>query len=111
MKRLITIMDLKDFIDQQEQMLVIDIREPQEFNEYHIDGSMNIPLNEFSSNIHKVPRKMPVYLICMYGLKSEGINVMLRQDHHYTNVFNVLGGMYEWISEYAPEAMSLLENE
>ncbi len=102
MGRLISIMDLRELLDQEKPLLIVDIREADEFNEFHIEGSINIPKPTFNDNIHLIPRDKPVYIICKYGQKSEAINSMLRSEHHYKNIFSVLGGMYDWAREYEP---------
>ena len=89
-------------MDQEKPLLIVDLREPDEFEEFHIEGSINIPKPVFSDNIHRIPRDRPVYIICKYGQKSEAINSMLRQEHHYRNIYSVLGGLYDWVKEFEP---------
>lgn len=97
--RVITVHDLKDWIDKGEPLLIIDIRDPDEFEDCRIEGSVNYPRLEFDKHIGKIPYDIPVVLICKYGKKSEQINLNLRADHKYKNTYSLLGGLFEWSRE------------
>jgi rhodanese-related sulfurtransferase len=102
MGRIVTVHDLKEKIDRNEEFMIIDMRDPDDFEEYHIQPSVNIPKDVFKDNLHKIPRDIPVYIVCKYGQKSENLNIMLRSDHHFKNIYSLLGGVYEWAKEFDP---------
>jgi rhodanese-related sulfurtransferase len=102
MGRLVTVHDLKEKIDNGEDIMIIDIRDSEDFEDYHIRGAINIPREVLKDNIHTIARDKPVYIYCKYGQKSEAINMMLRQDHHFKKVYSLLGGLYEWAKEFDP---------
>jgi rhodanese-related sulfurtransferase len=97
--RVITVHDLKEMIDKGEPIQIIDIRDPDEFEEVRIKDSVNYPRLEFEKYIAKIPFDIPVVLICKYGKKSEQINLNLRVDHKHKNTFSLLGGLFEWSRE------------
>jgi len=51
--------------------IVIDVRNPGEFNSGHIKGSINIPLDKIKSKIKKIENlKKPVIFCCASGMRS-----------------------------------------
>lgn len=55
---------------QDESVTLLDTRTPKEFIQGHIEGFMNIPVDELRERIEEVPLGKPVYLICQSGLRS-----------------------------------------
>lgn len=50
---------------------VVDVRTPGEFNSGHIQGSINIPLNDLAKNLHKLKAvNSPLILCCASGNRS-----------------------------------------
>jgi len=97
--RVITVHDVKEMMDKGEPLLIIDIRDPDEFEDVCIKGSLNYPRLEFDKYIAKIPFDIPVILVCKYGKKSEQINLNLRVDHKHKNTYSLLGGLFEWSRE------------
>ena len=51
--------------------LIIDVRQPHEFNGGHVDGALNIPLNEIRNNIREIKQQnKPVITCCRSGARS-----------------------------------------
>jgi adenylyltransferase/sulfurtransferase len=97
--RVITVHDLKDWMDKGDPLLIIDIRDADEFEECAIKVSVNYPRTEFDKFKDGIPFDIPVVLICKYGKKSEQINLMLRADLKHKNTYSLLGGLFEWSRE------------
>lgn len=55
---------------QDKGVTLLDTRTPKEFSQGHIEGFMNIPVDELRERIGEVPTGKPVYLICQSGLRS-----------------------------------------
>lgn len=73
--------------------ILIDVRSPQEFNEGHLPGAINIPEYE----IRKVKNEMPklnqqIVVYCQYGGRSREAYNMLKKIG-YTNVYSLKGGL------------------
>lgn len=69
--------------------MIIDVRSQQEYATGHVDGAVNLPLDEFNAGIQKlVPAKdTPVILCCLSGGRSgHACNIMKQQG--YKAVFN-----------------------
>jgi phage shock protein E len=72
--------------------LVIDTREPFEFQQSHIEGAINIPPQEFLSGeipdkLQNVDKNKPIILYCRSGQRSNTCSMILRQ-HGFTELIN-----------------------
>ena len=69
------------------QALLVDVREPSEYQSGHIPNAINIPLRSISRNLSKIPSDCPVILYCSTGYRSS-MGVMTL---HLLNYDNVMG--------------------
>ena len=61
------------------QATIIDVRTPEEFEEGHVEGSINIPLNEVPQRVDEIRAlATPVILCCRSGARSEQATGYLR---------------------------------
>jgi len=92
----ITVQDLASRLNNKEDLLVLDVRTPEEYvQDGHVPGSVLIPLPELAVRMNEVPKDKPVACFCRSGNRSQVACDMLRQQG-YTNVTNVLGGIGAW---------------
>ncbi|MGP1591269.1 MAG: DsrE/DsrF/DrsH-like family protein [Prevotella sp.] len=74
------------------EVMLIDVRTPDEFNLGTIPGAINIPLDDFRSRINEIPNERPIWLFCGIGLRGYlASNILL--DYGYKNVRNLIGGL------------------
>ncbi|WP_322797598.1 rhodanese-like domain-containing protein, partial [Thermoflexus sp.] len=66
-------------------VLLVDVREPNEYAEGHIPGAVNIPLRTLTKNLDKLPKDKPVVLYCRTGHRS-GMATAALQMLGYSNV-------------------------
>lgn len=71
--------------------LLIDSRTVEEFKMGHIDGAVNIPVDDIRSRMAEIPRDKKIIVYCAVGLRGYIVSRILMQ-HGYTNVFNLSGG-------------------
>jgi rhodanese-related sulfurtransferase len=76
-----------------QQVTVIDVREPVEYASGHIDGSLNIPLARLSQA--DLPTG-PLVLVCQSGNRSGRAMQMLKAQGHPHPVSDLEGGMPVW---------------
>ncbi len=81
---------------------IIDVREPREFRQGHIQGAKLIPLPDILADPAQVPKDKPVVLNCRAGRRSTRVAYELAQKG-YDNLFVLEGGILAW------EAAVLLE--
>lgn len=65
--------------------VLVDVREPSEYQSGHIPNAINIPLRTLAQNLHEVPRDRPVVLYCSTGYRS-AMGVMTLHLLGYENV-------------------------
>lgn len=86
---------LHERLRQDPKLLVVDVRQPAEWNAGHIDGALHITGAELPSRINEVPKDRPVATICSSGYRSSvSASLLLSQGH--PDIANVLGGMTAW---------------
>ncbi|MEM9158873.1 MAG: molybdopterin-synthase adenylyltransferase MoeB [Verrucomicrobiota bacterium] len=96
----IDINETKRLLDETEAMLV-DVREPFEFDICSIDGSLKIPMNSIPSNLDRLPKDKHILFHCHHGGRSMNVVKYLRQNG-YENTTNVAGGIDAWAIEIDP---------
>ena len=88
---------VKARLDAKDLPLIIDVREPSEFAQGHIDGAVNIPIRTLSQNLHRLPanRGTEIITVCPSGFRSAQVTMALSLLG-YTNVKTMVLGMREW---------------
>lgn len=75
---------------------IIDIRNIEKYNDKHIPGAINIPLNQLLINPEKYLRKdLKYYIYCQMGMQSRKLVQILKNSGY--NVVNIQGGYEAWI--------------
>lgn len=83
--------------------VVVDVREPTEFNDGHITGARHIPqrvLAERLKELDKVKGK-PVIVVCASGNRSRAAAALLQKNGH-EQVYNLEGGLAAWTQAGMP---------
>lgn len=90
-----SVWDLEERIKSEENLVIIDVRQPQEWADGHIANARHITGAELPQRIDEVPKDVPVAVICGSGYRSS-VSASLLAHHSYQNIANVLGGMSAW---------------
>ena len=98
----ITTFELKDKIERQEALQIIDTREADKYAECHILDAINIPQIDLPDKSHMISKDVPVIIYCMYGVKSQAPYLYLTEKLKYKNIFVLEGGIYQWASDIDP---------
>ena len=97
----ISVRDLKAKIDNKEALMLIDVREPFEYEIARIEGSRLIPLGELESHLSELPKTGTLVLQCHSGSRSEHAATILREAG-FENAVNLEGGIDAWSVEIDP---------
>ncbi|HZB89034.1 MAG TPA: MBL fold metallo-hydrolase [Terracidiphilus sp.] len=81
--------------------LVLDIRNPREWQTAHIPGSVNIPLNHLQERIAEVPRTRRIAVHCAGGYRSS-IAASILHQYGITNLIEMAGGLAAWSAAKLP---------
>ncbi len=92
----ITVHELATLRDERADLVVIDVREPFEWDEGHVEGAMHLPMGEAVGRMAEVPADRPKAVLCAGGLRSSLVISALRREgvRHW---YNVSGGMTAWL--------------
>ena len=74
---------------------LIDVREPNEFDNGHILGSRNIPMTQMKMRLQEIRPDKPVYLYCQSGMRS-GRAALLLHKKGYKDLYHLQGGFKKW---------------
>ena len=96
----LTVKELKRRIDAGEDVQLIDVREPYEYQIAHIGGKL-IPQNDVPNRLAEIDRDREVVVHCRSGARSQRIAEFLQQAG-YSNVVNLAGGILAWSDEIDP---------
>ena len=97
----ITVQELKYMIDHEEDFQLVDVREPYENDICTLNGKL-IPLREIPMNSEEIDRDKKVIIHCRSGKRSGDAITFLEQQHGFTNLYNLAGGILAWASEIDP---------
>src|ERR1700740_382508 len=97
----ITVKELKRRIDAGEQVQMIDVREPYEYQIAQIGGKL-IPQNDVPQRLAEIDREREVVVHCRSGARSQRIAEFLVQSG-YPKVANLAGGILAWSDEIDPK--------
>jgi len=85
----------------EQDVLFVDVREPEEFAQVRIQGAQLIPLSEFAGRYREIPTTRPVVLYCRSGNRSAQAAGWLATKG-YTNLLNLEGGILSWYQSGLP---------
>jgi sulfur-carrier protein adenylyltransferase/sulfurtransferase len=85
-----------------EDIQIIDVREPHEYEIANINGEL-IPLATVAANAERIDRNKKVIVHCKMGGRSAKAIHELEEKFGFTNLYNLKGGILGWIDEVQPE--------
>ena len=93
----ITVKEFKARRDSGEDIFLLDVREPYEYQIAQIGGTL-IPQNDVPNRLAEIPRDREIVVQCRSGARSQRIAELLKQSG-YTQVVNLAGGILAWADE------------
>jgi rhodanese-related sulfurtransferase len=91
---------LAQWMEQEPDLQVVDVREPYEREVGYIEGSRHIPLVELSARAGEIDRERPVVFYCRVGARSDMAAQAFRASG--TRALSMSGGLMRWASEDRP---------
>ncbi|MDN3657758.1 rhodanese-like domain-containing protein [Ferruginibacter paludis] len=91
----ITVIQLKELMDNQSDFQLIDTREAYEHASFNIGGTL-FPLAEITKHIAEIEKEKPVILYCRAGVRSQIAIQRLLQKFPFQNLYNLTGGTEAW---------------
>ena len=99
----ITPLELKQRLDNGEQLTLLDVRELWEFELCQIKDSLHLPLGELIrlEFLDQLKPDQQIVTICHHGIRSQHA-AMLLQQNGFEKVFNLVGGIHHWSIQVDP---------
>lgn len=74
--------------------VILDVREDDEWEAGHVDGSTHVPLSQLPARAGDVPSADPLVVVCKVGGRSAQVTAWLRQQGR--DAVNLDGGLQAW---------------
>jgi thioredoxin len=96
----VELLDAKTFsekLNTNDQIQILDVRTPGEYEDQHIDKATNIDWNgaDFEKKVILLDKKKPIYVYCKSGGRSAKATRKLA-EMGYTKIYELDGGMMKW---------------
>ena len=95
-----TVQELKRRMDVGDDLLILDVREPFEYQIANIGGKL-IPINDVPQRLAEIDREREIVVQCKSGGRSQRVAEFLHQSG-YDKVSNLAGGITAWANEIDP---------
>lgn len=97
----VTPTELKQMQERGDEITLIDVREPHEYEIVHLDGSVLIPMGEVVDRVSEIPQEGTVVVLCKVGARSAET---LRFLHGIglKNTKHLAGGIDAWARQVEP---------
>ena len=86
---------------QREKPVLLDVREPWEYEKAHIEGALFIPMREVPARLAQIDEAKQVVAICHHSGRSMQVAMFLEKNG-FANVHNLSGGMEAWSTTVDP---------
>ncbi len=94
----VSVLEFKAMVDAGTAPLLVDVREPHEYQICKIEGSILIPLGDLAARVGELDPTVEVVMQCRSGVRSGKAAVFLREQG-FTSVHNLTGGILAWIDQ------------
>ncbi|MHC4875522.1 MAG: rhodanese-like domain-containing protein [Planctomycetota bacterium] len=101
----ITAATLADRLESDNAPTVVDVRTEREWQNGHVDSSINIPLNHLLERTNELPRHEAFVVHCEGGYRS-AIAASLLEQAGFDNVIDMVGGFKAWQASHLPATES-----
>ena len=100
----ITPRTLKQWIDEGQNLEIIDVREPAEWEIVHIDGAKLVPKNEFliGEALADLPQDKKIVLHCKSGVRSAEVLALVKAAG-FSDAVHVGSGIVGWVNQVEPQ--------
>lgn len=74
---------------------ILDVRQPEEWDEFHVPDSTLIPLDQLAARMNELPKEREIVIVCRSGNRSaQGRDMLLNAG--FTQVTSMAGGLTQW---------------
>jgi len=93
--------DALALLKQRNNIYLLDVRTPQEFQQGRLAGARLIPIDQIIQRLGELPKDRPILVYCAVGSRSAQVFSFLAR-RGYAEVYNLDGGIYAWAAQGYP---------
>jgi adenylyltransferase/sulfurtransferase len=92
---------LHEQLEHGDDVYLLDVREPHEWDTGHLSNSIHIPMRQIPSHLADLPKDRDIVVICRSGARSANVQQFLKANG-ITRVKNLIGGLMGWKRDVDP---------
>ena len=93
--------EVKEIIDNDSNIVILDVREKWEYDICHLDNSTHIPMGQLLERIEELDKTLKHVVVCHHGIRSRTVALYLEQNG-IDKVYNLNGGIDKWSDDVDP---------
>ncbi len=93
--------ELKQMLDSDKNVFLLDVREGWEYDTCAIEGSKNISMSQIASSVDSLDKETCTVVICHHGMRSLQAATFLEQQG-FKDILNLDGGIHAWAMDVEP---------
>lgn len=94
----ITAQQLKQAIDANQSMTLLDVRQAEELAICKLENTVHIPMNTINEQKDTLNKDDSIVVLCHHGMRSAQVAMYLEQQG-FTDISNLQGGIHAWANE------------
>lgn len=87
-------MDAMEANEQLDDVFLLDVREPAEWDAGHVEEAVHIPMGDLNARIAEIPKDQTIVCVCRSGQRSGAVTDALNRAGYTAH--NLEGGMHAW---------------
>ncbi len=89
-------------LQDKEDILLLDVREPYEYNICRFEKSLHVPVGQLVARLRELPVEQEMVVLCHHGIRSAMV-VNYLQNIGFNKVYNLDGGIHLWATDVDPK--------
>ena len=94
--------ELYQKLKSKDELLLVDVREPFEYNICKFEDSLHIPLVQVVARIGEIPKEKETVILCHHGIRSALVVDYLKKNG-FEMIHNLDGGIHQWAVDIEPD--------
>lgn len=90
----VTVAELQSALAGGQPPLLLDVREPYEWNQVRMPSALHMPMNDVPARLHELPKAATIIVFCAHGSRSYGVAHYLLENGYTAR--NLAGGITSW---------------
>jgi len=97
----VTVERAMELINEKPSLVILDVRTDGEYGDGHIEGAVNIPVNELEGRLGELEKEDETLVYCRTGNRS-GTAVGILKENGYEKIFHMNKGITAWTAAGYP---------